>query len=157
LNILSELLRPDIAHNSIGRSCADQYPWVLDACSLLNESQKKVKGASTSCLSSLLRINLRLYPHTVAYTDFDTTIQRKAGCSLVLCCTEVLERLATIVTEGDGPAIYPLLCSALLKVAEICAFDQPVLRLTSSHLVPTLEKLSLSDNTMVMGADLWVG
>jgi serine/threonine-protein kinase ATR len=157
LTVMSDILRQSNVHRSISRPSADQYPWLLDACALLRDVQKKVAGSAGSCLPSLLRISLQLCQAPAADTDIDSTIHRKAGCSLVLSCAEVVERLESITTVEGGPPIHELLCSAFLRIAEMCTTDQAVLRLTTSHLVPILEKLSLAGDAMLMGTDLWVG
>lgn len=156
LTIATELIRQGNGLGNISRVGADLYPWLTDACAMLNEAQKKVHGFAGRWLPSLLRINLQLSHGSAAGADVDATIIRKAACSLVLSCVEVLECLESIIMDGSGPAVNMLLCSALVRVAEICTHHQPVLRLTCSHLVPTLEKLSLSGNVMIMGTDIWV-
>ncbi|KAI0125275.1 phosphatidylinositol 3 [Xylariales sp. AK1849] len=136
-------------------SSVEFLPWLLDSYFTLSEAQHRWQAVCPSCLPSLLQSTLRLTAALQGLGDTDHVLKPKVFALLVILSVELVEQFDRLHNTEDNDSVNQLLCSTLIAMSNLSINHKPTLRLIASQLLPSLEKLSVTSNYMLVETDLW--
>ncbi|RYO96297.1 hypothetical protein DL763_003270 [Monosporascus cannonballus] len=104
----------------------EYIPSLLDAYLSLHEAQQQCRRLSPSCLPLLLQNTLQILGTVSNMSIANPLVQEKALIVLVIICVELSNHHTENIAEDQGGVDGPLLCKALVKIADASLEKQQV-------------------------------